>query len=57
MYNNIYLNSLSPQLRDILLEKGYVILHDVILPHKTNTQPLGGIVNRWHAEFGIIHSC
>lgn len=50
MYNNIYLNSLSPQLRDILLEKGYVILHDVILPHKTNTQPLGGIVNRWHID-------
>lgn len=53
MYNNIYLNSLSLQLREILLEKGYVILHDVILPHKTNTQPLGGIVNRWHIDSGF----
>lgn len=50
MYNNIELNSLSPQLRDILLEKGYVILYDVILPRNTNIKPLGGIVNRWHID-------
>ena len=52
MYNNIYLNSLSLQLREILLEIGYVILHDVILPRNTNTQPLGGIVNKWHIDSG-----
>jgi len=40
----------SPQLRDILLEKGYVILYDVILPRNTNIKPLGGIVNRWHID-------
>ena len=52
MYNTIYLDSLSLQLREILLEKGYVILYDVILPDGTNTQPLAGIVNRWHIDSG-----